>query len=60
LQQDVQALAQGSTARGETRAQFYTRLLSLVEPQIGAVDRPASEHFIARPPIPYLSEPWYC
>jgi radical SAM superfamily enzyme YgiQ (UPF0313 family) len=60
LQQDVQALAQGSTARGETRAQFYTRLLSLVEPQIGAVDRPANEHFIARPPIPYLSEPWYC
>jgi radical SAM superfamily enzyme YgiQ (UPF0313 family) len=60
LQRDVQAIAQGSAARGETRTQFYRRLLDLVEPQIGAVPRPAQEHHIARPPIPYLSEPWYC
>jgi radical SAM superfamily enzyme YgiQ (UPF0313 family) len=60
LQRDVQAIAQGSAARGETRTQFYMRLVALVEAQIGGVTRPTLEHLVARPPIPYLSEPWYC
>jgi radical SAM superfamily enzyme YgiQ (UPF0313 family) len=60
LQRAALRLAQGSGPRGETRAQFFARLWELVDVQIGAGARPTLEHLLPRPPIPYLSEPWYC
>jgi radical SAM superfamily enzyme YgiQ (UPF0313 family) len=60
LQRAVMALAQGGDSRGESRPAFFRRLLALVEERIGEAPRPAPEHRIPRPPIPYLSEPWYC
>ncbi|GAB4438071.1 MAG: CUAEP/CCAEP-tail radical SAM protein [Chloroflexi bacterium OHK40] len=60
LQRAVLRLAQGSAARGETRPAFYRRVLALVDAHIGAAPVVAPEHLLQRPPIPYLSEPWYC
>lgn len=60
LQLAVQARAQGSVARGETRAQFYRHVRDIVAAEVGATPQPTLEHLVARPPIPYLSEPWYC
>lgn len=60
LQRAALRLAQGSAARGETRAEFLGRLLDLVEERIGGAPRPALRHLLPRPPIPYLNEPWYC
>jgi radical SAM superfamily enzyme YgiQ (UPF0313 family) len=60
LQAAALRLAQGSGPRGETRQQFFGRLLELVDARIGGAPRPAPEHLLPRPPIPYLSEPWYC
>jgi radical SAM superfamily enzyme YgiQ (UPF0313 family) len=60
LQIALQRLAQGSTARGETRLQFYQQVCDLVDVHLGSSPRPALTHWLPRPPIPYLSEPWYC
>ncbi len=60
LQREALRLAQGSGPRGETRAQFFERLWELTDARIGAGARPGLEHLLPRPPIPYLSEPWYC
>ena len=60
LQRAVMALAQGSATRSETRAQFFQRLLALAEEQIGLAKPVPLVHLLPRPPIPYLSEPWYC
>lgn len=61
LQRMAIRLAQGSGPRNETRRQFFTGLLELVEAQIGGPLPPIdSRHLIARPPIPLMSEPWYC
>ncbi|MBX0328740.1 radical SAM protein [Oscillochloris sp. ZM17-4] len=60
LQRAALRLAQGSGPRGETRAQFFEKLWDLVDSQIGAGARPSLAHLLPRPPIPYLSEPWYC
>jgi radical SAM superfamily enzyme YgiQ (UPF0313 family) len=60
LQRAVLRLAQGSGPRGESRQEFYGRLLALVEERIGEAPRPAAEQLIPRPPIPAMSEPWYC
>jgi radical SAM superfamily enzyme YgiQ (UPF0313 family) len=60
LQRAAIRLAQGSGPRGESRAAFFQRLLELTEQQIGAAPPVAAAHLIARPPIPYMSEPWYC
>jgi hypothetical protein len=60
LQRAVLRLAQGAAPRGETRQEFFARLLALVDAQIGDAPRPAPAHLIARPPIPSMSEPWYC
>ena len=60
LQRAVMALAQGSASRSETRAQFFQRLLALAEEQIGLAKPVPLVHLLPRPPIPYLSEPWYC
>lgn len=60
LQRAVMALAQGRAARDEPRPAFFRRLLALVDERIGEAPRPAAEHLIPRPPIPSLSEPWYC
>ena len=60
LQRAVMALAQGSATRSESRAQFFHRLLALAEEQIGRAKPVPLVHLLPRPPIPYLSEPWYC
>jgi radical SAM superfamily enzyme YgiQ (UPF0313 family) len=60
LQQAALGLAQGSVPRGETRQQFYRRLLALVDQHIGEMPPVPLEHRVPRPPIPYMSEPWYC
>jgi radical SAM superfamily enzyme YgiQ (UPF0313 family) len=60
LQLAALRLAQGSVPRGETRQQFYRRLLTLVAEHLGAMPPVALEHLVPRPPIPYMSEPWYC
>jgi len=60
LQRAAMRLAQGSAPRAEGRAEFFARLLDLVEAQIGAAPRPPLRHLVPRPPIPYMSEPWYC
>lgn len=60
LQKAAIRLAQGSGPRGESRAEFFGKLWDLVDARIGAGKRPALEHTLPRPPIPYLSEPWYC
>ena len=46
--------------RTEPWAEFYRRLLDLVDDRLGAGSRPTLEQLVPRPPIPYLSEPWYC
>jgi radical SAM superfamily enzyme YgiQ (UPF0313 family) len=60
LQRAAMRLAQGSGPRGETREQFFARLVALAEEHLGRAPLVAPEHLIARPPIPYMSEPWYC
>jgi hypothetical protein len=60
LQRAALRLAQGSGPRGESRATFFAQLWDLVEERIGAGARPPLDHLLPRPPIPYLSEPWYC
>jgi radical SAM superfamily enzyme YgiQ (UPF0313 family) len=60
LQRAALRLAQGSVPRGETRPQFYRRLLELTAEQLGAMPPVPLEHTVPRPPIPYMSEPWYC
>lgn len=60
LQRQAMRLAQGSGPRNETRAEFFARLLDLVETQLGPGPRPSLEHLVPRPPIPAMSEPWYC
>jgi hypothetical protein len=60
LQRAAQRLAQGSVPRGETRLQFYRQLLELTAEHLGAMPPVALEHTVPRPPIPYMSEPWYC
>lgn len=60
LQRAVMRLAQSREARSLARPAFFQRLLALVEAQIG-LDAPIPPEFLVpRPPIPYLSEPWYC
>lgn len=60
LQRRALRLAQGSGPRGESRAAFFRRLLDLVAEELGAAPAVGPEQLIPRPPIPYLSEPWYC
>ncbi len=60
LQRAAMRLAQGSGPRGESRQQFYRRLVALVDEHLGAGPPVALEHLLPRPPIPYMSEPWYC
>ncbi len=60
LQRAALRLAQGSVPRGETRPQFYRRLLDLVAEHLGSMPPIPLEHIVPRPPIPYMSEPWYC
>ncbi len=60
LQRAALRLAQGSGPRGESREAFFARLLALAEEHLGAAPPVAPEHIIPRPPIPYMSEPWYC
>ena len=60
LQRAAMRLAQGSGPRGESRRAFFTRLLALSEEYVGAAPPLAPAPRIARPPIPYMSEPWYC
>ncbi|HMO58832.1 MAG TPA: radical SAM protein, partial [Roseiflexaceae bacterium] len=60
LQRAAIHLAQGSVPRGETRADFYRQLLELTAAELGEAPRVALEHRLARPPIPYMNEPWYC
>jgi radical SAM superfamily enzyme YgiQ (UPF0313 family) len=60
LQLAALRLAQGSVPRGETRQQFYRRLLELSAELLGAMPPVPIEHTVPRPPIPYMSEPWYC
>jgi radical SAM superfamily enzyme YgiQ (UPF0313 family) len=60
LQRAALRLAQGSAPRGETRPQFYRRLLELTAEQLGAMPPVPLEQIVPRPPIPYMSEPWYC
>ncbi|HMQ29550.1 MAG TPA: CUAEP/CCAEP-tail radical SAM protein [Chloroflexaceae bacterium] len=60
LQRAAMRLAQGSGPRGESRETFFTRLLALAEEHLGAAPPVAPEHLVPRPPIPSMSEPWYC
>jgi radical SAM superfamily enzyme YgiQ (UPF0313 family) len=60
LQRAALRLAQGSGPRGESRAAFFERLWDLIDAQLGPARRPQQEFLLPRPPIPYLSEPWYC
>jgi len=60
LQRVALRLAQGSAPRGETRAQFLQRLLALVAEHLDVTPSISLEHLVPRPPIPYMSEPWYC
>ncbi|MFN3374728.1 MAG: radical SAM protein, partial [Chloroflexus sp.] len=58
LQQAVLALAQCGDQCDMSRSAFYQRLLDLCDQVIGPGPRPAT--LPAAPPIPRLSEPWYC
>lgn len=60
LQRAALRLAQGSAPRGETRVQFLRRLLALVAEYLDVTPSISLEHLVPRPPIPYMSEPWYC
>lgn len=60
LQREALRLAQGSGPRGEDRATFFRRLVALTEELLGEGPPLAREHLVPRPPIPYMSEPWYC
>ena len=56
LQYQVQTLAAGMADRGETRQQFFAQIWALATDEAP----PPLEHRLPQPPIPYLSEPWYC
>ncbi|WP_322494899.1 CUAEP/CCAEP-tail radical SAM (seleno)protein [Chloroflexus sp.] len=58
LQQAVLELAQCGDHCGMSRTAFYQRLLDLCDQVIGLGPRPAT--LPPSPPIPRLSEPWYC
>jgi hypothetical protein len=60
LQRAALLLAQGSAPRGETRDTFFRRLLELTEAELVIAPPVALEHLVPRPPIPYMTEPWYC
>jgi radical SAM superfamily enzyme YgiQ (UPF0313 family) len=56
LQYQVQTLAEGVAERGETRQQLFARIWALATNDAP----PPLEHLLPQPPIPYMSEPWYC
>jgi hypothetical protein len=60
LQRAALRLAQGSGPRGERRADFFARLVALTGELLGEAPPVTLEHLVPRPPIPYMSEPWYC
>lgn len=61
LQREALRLAQGSGPRGESRREFFARLCALTTAHIGGEPpRIDARYRIPRPPIPLLSEPWYC
>jgi radical SAM superfamily enzyme YgiQ (UPF0313 family) len=61
FQRDVLALTAQSVADGAPRERFFSELWDLAARAAGTADRerPASQR-LAGPPVPQLSEPWYC
>lgn len=61
LQREAMRLAQGSGPRGESRREFFAQLCALAATYIGgALPQIDARYRVPRPPIPLLSEPWYC
>jgi radical SAM superfamily enzyme YgiQ (UPF0313 family) len=56
LQPHIQQLAAESVARGEARQQFFERIWHLATNGLP----PPIEHWLPQPPIPFMTEPWYC
>jgi len=62
LQQEVQALIQKGTARGESRREIFSKVWALAEGASSSSLRPLAHatEWTGRASIPYLTEPWYC
>jgi radical SAM superfamily enzyme YgiQ (UPF0313 family) len=60
LARDVLATVRRSLSDGGGHAAAFGRVWDLVSARTDAGDMPAFDRLAKRPPVPYLTEPWYC